>query len=176
MNDAPQTRNLPVRILLGIADVIITAFVLADAAARPIYRPLYEAVARLALIRRMETLVARMPRSVILVVLAVPFFGVEPLKILGLIWIGEGRLAAGLGMLVFAYATGFILVERVYHAGRDKLLTIEWFATCIRFASRIKDRVLDQVRATAAWRVAMETARGARAFAKRLVSRPATRT
>jgi hypothetical protein len=168
-----QTRSLLVRALLGVADLAVAAFVIGAELVRPLYRPLYEALARLALVRRMEAAVARLPRYAILVLLAVPFLGVEPLKVLGVVWMAEGHLWRGLALLAGAYLVSFVLVERIYHAGRAKLLTIGWFATVIGFAVRVRAALLARVRATRAWQVATASAARIRASVRRLIARTA---
>ena len=172
--DAMQhLRALLGRILLGVADVVVAAFVIGAELARPLYRPLYDALSRLALVRRIEAAIARLPPYGILVLLAVPFAGVEPLKLLGVIWMAEGHVWPGLALLAGAYLGSFVLVERIYHAGREKLLTIGWFAQAIGFATRIREALLSRLRGLRAWQVAVDTARRARAFVRRLVTRNA---
>ena len=157
--------------LRGVLNVVVGLFVLLDELARPLYRPLLNWVASLRAIEAMERQVAKLPPYAILVVLAVPFFGVEPLKILGFMWMGTGKPAAGLLMLVFAYAVGFILVERVYNAGRDKLMTIGWFARIMDFVVRIRDAVLARMKQTRAWLVARRYSLKARIMLRRAVSK-----
>jgi hypothetical protein len=164
MNDQ---RPWPLRVLLAVANVVVAAFVLADEIARPIYRPAYEALVRLRAIRRLEAWVSRLPPYGALLALAVPFVGVEPLKIIGVYWFGTGHFVLGLATLVFAYLAGFVLVERTYHAGREKLLTIGWFAACIGFVAGIRDRVMASVRSTRAYALAADVAAGARDMAGR---------
>ncbi|WP_238314044.1 hypothetical protein [Methylobacterium crusticola] len=164
---------MPVRALLGLADVAVAIFVVSAELARPLYRPLYEALSRLALVRRLEAGISRLPRFAILGLLAVPFFGVEPLKLLGVIWIAEGHLWRGLALLAGAYLGSFLLVERIYHAGRAKLLTIGWLAAAIGFSARVREALLARARATRAWQVAAAAAGRARAFVRRLLARTA---
>ena len=160
-------RPWPVRVLLAVANVVVAVFVLADEIARPLYRPAYEALVRLRAIQRLEAWVSRLPPYGALLALAVPFVGVEPLKVLGVYWLGTGHLAAGLATLVFAYLAGFVLVERTYQAGRERLLTIRWFAACIRFVSGVRDRVTAVARGTRAYAFAASVAASARDAGRR---------
>ncbi|ACA15143.1 conserved hypothetical protein [Methylobacterium sp. 4-46] len=169
----PPSRSLPLRALIALADVAVAAFVIGIELLRPLYRPLYEALSRLALVRRLEAGVARLPRFAILALLAVPFLGVEPLKLVGVVWIAEGRPGRGLALLAGAYLVSFVLVERIYHAGRAKLLTIGWFAVAIGFAARVRGALLAYARATRAWGMAAATARRVRALLRRLIARAA---
>lgn len=140
---------------------LIAVPLLAEALARPAYRPVLQAVSRLTFLKRLERWIATKPRWLILAVLAVPFFGVEPLKVVGLLWIGEGLILRGAGLLAFAYGTSFVLVERIYHAGRDKLRTYRWLAVSLDFVTGIRDTVLANLRMTRAWQMAEGMARTA---------------
>jgi hypothetical protein len=149
------------RVLSAGGRGVIAIPLLADALARPAYRPLLRALARLTILQRLERWVATKPRWFILAVLAVPFLGVEPLKVLGLVWIGEGLILRGIGLLGFAYGASFVLVERIYHAGRDKLRSYRWLAACVDVAVGIRDAALASLRTTRAWQIAEETSRAA---------------
>ena len=162
------------RALLLPFEILVAALLLVDEVARPVYRPLIRWVARLKVVARLEAAVRPLPRGVILILLAVPFAVAEPLKILGLFWIGTGRITAGVATLVFAYAASFLLVERVYHAGREKLLTIAWFAAVIGFIVQVRDALLARIRATRLWSAAATVARGVRAGVARLLGRDLT--
>lgn len=173
MTPRPRRRALPARALLGLANVAVAAFVVGVELARPLYRPLLEALERLALVRRAEAAVAGLPRYAILGLIAIPFLGAEPLKVLGVVWVAEGRPVAGVAMLAFAYGASLVLVERIYAAGRGKLLTIGWLAACIGFAARIRDGVLARARALPAWKAAAAASRRASLLARRLLGRTA---
>jgi hypothetical protein len=147
----PPKQPLPLRILLAVAKGVLAGLVLLDEAARPLYRPLSRWIARLRIVARMEEAVARLPRLAILIVLAVPFVVAEPLKLVGLLLMARGRVVAGLVILALAYLASFLLVERIYHAGRDKLLTYRWLAWLMGMIVSIRERLLAWVRASAAY-------------------------
>jgi len=107
--------------------------------------------------------VARLPRFVILVLLLVPLAIAEPLKIYGLLQIGQGHLVRGVLILALAYLASFLLIERIYDAGKSKLMTIGWFAWVINFIAWIRAAILDWLKATPVW--------GAIAATKALVAR-----
>lgn len=148
--------------LLGIARGVLTAFVLLDEIARPFYRPLAAWIASLRIVARAETAIARLPRLAILILLAIPFAVAEPLKIVGVIMIGRGQVAAGLAVLALAYLASFLLVERIFHAGRDKLLSYAWLAWGVAVLADIRNRLLGWVRTSAAWRRAVAWRDGVR--------------
>lgn len=64
-------------------------------------------------------------------------------------------------------------MERIYDAGRDKLLAIGWLARIIRVVSRIRETLLSRLRALPAWQAAKVTVSRARARLHRLFARNA---
>ena len=167
----PPPRPRYQRILLARGRGIIAVPLFADALARPAYQPLLRLLSRLPILQRLERWVAAKPRWLILAILAVPFLGVEPLKVLGLIWIGEGLILRGVALLAFAYGASFLLVERLYRAGRGKLRSYRWLAVCIDFAVGIKDAVLTSLRTTRAWQTAEGAARAAAKSVRAMLQR-----
>jgi len=115
------------QILLLPFNVVVAVLILLDEVARPIYRPLARWLGSLRLVERIEARIAGLNRYVILVLLAVPFAVAEPLKVYGVLMLGEGHFVRGVVILALAYLASFLLIERIYHAGRDKLLSIRWF-------------------------------------------------
>ena len=74
-----------------------------------------------------------------------PFAVAEPLKLLGLLMMAGGRARTGLVVFGFAHLVSFLLVERIYHAGRDKLLTYGWLAWTMALLDRLRRRALGYV-------------------------------
>jgi hypothetical protein len=110
---------LPVRVVVAI-------LVLISEVIRPVYRPFVRWVSALPFVVHFSDLVSALPRGVILVLFAIPFAIAEPLKVYALILMAKGHLIVGLTIIVFAYLMSFVLVERIFHAGREKLLTYAW--------------------------------------------------
>src|SRR5262245_7268500 len=111
------------RAVLLIVQGVLSVLILLDELARPLYRPIADWVAQRRFVAQAEAAIARMPRLAILLTLAVPFAIAEPLKLIGLLLVADGKIVSGAVLLVFAYLASFLIVERIYHAGRDKLLT-----------------------------------------------------
>ncbi|CAM5764571.1 hypothetical protein LMIY3S_01192 [Labrys miyagiensis] len=151
------------RLLLIPLQIVVGFIVVIDELARPIYRPLIRRFAELHVVEAAEAAVARLPRFVILVLLLVPLAIAEPLKIYGLLQIGQGHLVRGVLILALAYLASFLLIERIYDAGKSKLMTISWFAWVINFIAWIRAAILDWLKATPVW--------GAIAATKALVAR-----
>ena len=127
MPDIPSSPLLW-RIAVLLFEALAAIILLIDALARPLYRPLVDWVASFRFIERMEQAIAPLPRLVILILFGVPFAIAEPLKLVALVIIAHGHIIFGVVVLILAYLATFLIVERIYHAGRDKLLTYRWFA------------------------------------------------
>jgi hypothetical protein len=139
---------------LAVLRGVLTVLVLLDEIARPLYRPLADWIAGLRIVARAEAAIAKLPRLAILVLLAIPFAVAEPLKIVGLVLVGRGQVAAGLALLALAYLASFLVVERIFHAGREKLMSYGWLAWGVILLARIRARLLDWIRGSTAWRAA----------------------
>ncbi|PZP52997.1 MAG: hypothetical protein DI595_05065 [Agrobacterium fabrum] len=129
-------------LVFPIRAIIVFVLVL-DGIFRPLYRPVITAISGLTFIKRLENRIARLPRLAILLCLAVPFAIAEPMKIVGLVLIAHGAFKSGLALTILAHLSTFLIVERIYHAGREKLLTYGWLAWImryVRFARSFYDR------------------------------------
>lgn len=128
---------------------LISFLILFDELVRPLYRPAVRWLSERRFVARAEAAIARMPRFAILALLVAPFAVVEPLKLVSLIVIARGHVVGGLIMLGLAHLASFVIVERIYHAGREKLLTIGWFARGMAVITDLRRRALDWVRRSA---------------------------
>jgi hypothetical protein len=128
--------TLPIRFLIGLV-------IVADAAARPLYRPIMDWIASWKVMEPLEAFVARLPRFAILILFAVPFAVAEPLKVFALLLMASGKVVVGLPLLIFSYLVTFLLVERIYHAGREKLLSYGWFAWAMGYVCQIRERLVE---------------------------------
>ncbi|QTK82792.1 Hypothetical protein AT6N2_L2120 [Agrobacterium tumefaciens] len=131
------------RILVFPIRAIIVLALILDGIFRPLYRPVIRAISRITFIQKLQTRIARLPRLAILLCLAVPFAIAEPMKIVGLVLIAHGAFKSGVVLTVLAHLSTFLIVERIYHAGKEKLLTYGWLAWImryVRFARAFYDR------------------------------------
>lgn len=160
MSQSPQNPvgGLP-QLLISI--VVVPVLVL-DAILRPLYGPLLRAIVRLRLLAAILAQVTRLPPYGILFVLAVPFVIAEPMKLVALYWMGTGHLIMGSATLVLAYGMSFILVERIYDAGREKLMRILGLCRLMSWVTDHRDAFLVWLRATRVW----QQAQSVQAFAR----------
>jgi hypothetical protein len=170
MSETSSRQPLALRVVLWPVRAVIAVLVICDELARPAYRPVIRWFAGLALVHRMEALVARLPPYAVLLVLAVPLVAVEPLKVIGVIWMGTGRFVPGLLMLAFAYGAGFLVIERIYEAGREKLFQIRWFAVAMGYVIRVRDAALAWARSTAVYQAGRRLAADVREMRVRMVA------
>jgi hypothetical protein len=148
-------RKTLVKLLLIPLDLVVGLAILLDEMLRPLYRPAIAWFASLKLVARLEDAIGRLPPYGALVALAIPFAIVEPLKLLGLLFLARGAFTAGIVTTAIGHLAGFLLVERVYHAGRAQLLTIPWFARIMGWIDAIRQTVIGRIKASAAWRRAV---------------------
>jgi hypothetical protein len=140
--NSPSPLKIFQRVFVWVFEAVAVIILVLDAVARPIYRPIHEWLTNSRAMHRFTALIAPLPRPVILVLFAVPFAIAEPLKVLALLLIARGRLVSGIVLMVFAYLMTFLVVERIYHAGRDKLLTYPWFKWAMDTIVLVRDALL----------------------------------
>lgn len=150
------------RLLLVPVDLVVALVIVLDELARPLYRPLLAWFGAFRIVARIEAVIGRLPPYGVLALLAVPFAVAEPLKLLSLVLLARGAWFGGIVLMAIGHLTSFLLVERIYHAGRAQLLTIGWFARCMAWLDRIREVVVERVKASAAWRRAAALVRAVR--------------
>ncbi len=131
-----------------------TIYFLIDDVVLAAVRPIVAWASRLRLFARLGEAIHRLPPYPTLVLFLVPFVVLEPFKLWALWLIGTGRFGPGAVMLATSHLVSIVLVERLFHATRDKLLAIGWFARIHGWVMTLYDLSLGRLRATAAWRIA----------------------
>jgi hypothetical protein len=136
---------------------LLSALILLDEIVRPLYRPIARWVAERRFVAQAEAAIARLPRLAILILLAVPFAIAEPLKLVGLVLIAREQVGPGATVLILAHLASFLIVERIYHAGRDKLLTYRWLAWIMTLLDSLRTPMLAWLKASPVYALAMQT-------------------
>ena len=137
--------------------VAATIYFLIDDVVLAVVRPIVARLAEMRIFARLAEALHRLPPYPTLVLFLVPFVVLEPFKLWGLWLLGTGHFGSGAAMLAVSHLTSIVLVERLFHATRDKLLTIGWFARTYAWVMALYDWSLGRLRATVAWRVASAT-------------------
>lgn len=150
------------------AEALIVLYLAANAVVAPLYRPILRWFSKLRFVIRLQDLVATLPPYGILALLVIPFAIAEPAKLYAVILFATGHEMVGVVIFVLAYFVTFVVVERVYSAGRDKLRTIPWFARLTDWLFAFRDQVLAWARATEAWAFFARTERRVAAIVKQL--------
>jgi hypothetical protein len=152
-----------------IATVIVLFWTALDILIFQPLRPLIAWLSRLKFFETIGALIGRTPPYGVLVLLAVPFVLIEPLKIVALYWIATGLVIRGAILMVFSYVLSILTLDRIYHAGRGPLMRIGWFARLMAWIVGLRDMALGGVKATAAWKWASARARSVRQWARSFV-------
>lgn len=150
------------------AEIIVALFVIADAIIRPLFRPIVRFLSSLEIMRRIERWIDRRHPYTILVLLGVPFAIAELTKVLGVFLMSEGHFHTGMTLFIGAYVVSILVCERIFHAGKNRLLTIRWFAIGYGWVLSIKDAIFGWLRETRVWRFAADVKRRAGASFQRL--------
>ncbi|MEO8756707.1 MAG: hypothetical protein ABI398_02985 [Devosia sp.] len=157
-------------IVRAIATIVVVIWSVFD---EVLFRPLRPVVAWLSRLRLFETiggLIARTPPYGVLLLLAVPFVLIEPLKVVALYLIATGVFIRGVLLLIFSYVLSIFTLDRIYHTGHSQLMKIVWFARIMGWIGGIRDRAFGWVKATPAWLAAAATARAVRDWFRSLVN------
>lgn len=147
---APPTRRParnPVVAALRLAFRLVCGVViLLDELVRPLYRPLLRRIAALRLMQMFEAWVGRRSPYAVLVLIGAPYVIVEPLKFLALIRIADGHVKTGTLAFLFAHLVSFVLIERVFSAGRAQLMTLRPMAWLIVTAGAVRASIVGWLR------------------------------
>jgi len=105
--------------------------------------------------RQQDHLLSRLRRSIeglgpyqSLVLLVIPASLVEPLKLAAVAIAGDGHWITGTIVIVCAYATSLLLVERLFRIVKPKLLTLPRFARLWNWLIALRGRALGWFRCT----------------------------
>lgn len=102
-------------------------------------------------ITRLESWIASLSPYAALSIFLLPSLLLLPVKILALVAIAHGHPTLGLLIVLSAKVLGTTLVARLYTLTRRALTSLAWFVRWRDALLRFKDRMISQLRATAAW-------------------------
>ncbi|CAO3377899.1 hypothetical protein [Azospirillum argentinense] len=137
-------RRVVLRPLLSVAALV---YFLIDAVALEAVRPLAAWIGRQRFAERLAARIRRLGPYPTLALFVIPLVVLEPLKPVALYLMGTGHPVQGTLLLGGVELVKVTLVERLFHIGKDKLLTIPAFAWCY---VRVK-RWLDWLTALPPW-------------------------
>jgi hypothetical protein len=112
-------------ILYFLLDAIFLSFI----------RPIFRVLARLGLFDKLTRAIESLGPYTTLALFVVPLAVLEPAKPVGLYLIAEGHYVHGVIVIAGAELMKMAIVERIYHIGKPKLMTIPLFARVHDFAA-----------------------------------------
>lgn len=171
MTSTPQNPVLGALRAIGrfVVGIFVVGYAILDTLLFPLFRPLIRYLSRLRLFEAIGALLLKLPPYLVLLILAVPFVVLEPLKVFALYWFALGHLIQGGILLVIAHGASILTLERLYHAGRPQLMRIGWFARVMNWLGALRAAALNFAKSTAAWKWAAETASAVREWFRRVV-------
>jgi hypothetical protein len=113
--------------------VVAAIYFVVDALAFSVLKPLLRKIANLGLFAFIVRWVASLSPYATLALFLIPLILLEPVKPLSTYLVASGQLKLGMFVLVVGEILKIMTVERIFHIGREKLLTIKTFALVYHF-------------------------------------------
>jgi hypothetical protein len=126
-------RTILKTILEPFVIVVAAVYFVIDAFALSILKPLLRKIANLRLFKFIAPWIASLGPYPTLALFLIPLVLLEPVKPLSAYAIASGHFLIGVLVLVFGEVLKIAIVERIFHIGRDKLMTIKAFAWIYNF-------------------------------------------
>ena len=134
------------------------------------WRPLTAFVGRLATwppLARLEARVREAPPRIALLLFLLPAVALFPIKLFALWIIHLGHAVLGITVIVVAKLLGTAIVGRLFILTESQLMRFAWFARALGWWRTTKQRVMDALRRSAAWRTARRLKTRWRAWRRR---------
>jgi hypothetical protein len=126
----PKKSRRVARAFKPIIIVFAALYFLIDAVFISLIKPLGRWLSKLPIFARIDGLIRSLGPYPTFALFAVPLVVLEPIKPVGLYLIAEGKVVHGTVLIAIGEIAKITIVERIFHAGRDKLMTIPAFAWC----------------------------------------------
>ena len=167
-----ETKKGPLQIVGHVlAQVVVGIYVIVDSILGPLFRPLMRWLSGLQVIKTVEAAIGSLPPYAVLVLFLIPLALEEVIKFYGLILLGSGHIVSGLLLYIGAHVFAILVCERIFSAGKAKLMTIGWFARLFHWLMGYKDRLVAWFKTTETYRRAERLKEQARALFVRLKGR-----
>ena len=129
-----MTRTILKTILEPFVIVLVAVYFVIDALALSILKPLLRKLSNLQVFKFIAPWIASLGPYPTLALFLVPLILLEPVKPLSAYLVASGQFKLGMLVLVVGEILKITFVERIFHIGRDKLMTIKAFAWTYNFA------------------------------------------
>ena len=113
--------------------VVAAIYFIVDALALSVLNPLLRRIANLGLFAFVARWIASLSPYATLALFLIPLILLEPVKPLSAYLVASGQFKLGIFVLVVGEILKVTTVERIFHIGREKLLTIKAFALVYHF-------------------------------------------
>jgi hypothetical protein len=108
--------------------IVAVVYFLIDALFLFIIRPISKRLANLPIFSLLGSWIASLNPYAVLALFVIPLVLLEPLKPVGIYRIASGHFVSGVVILSLGELLKITIVERIFHIGREKLMTIPIFA------------------------------------------------
>lgn len=149
MPERTMVRRWIKRLATPIVVAVAVIYFLIDVLVLSLLRPLLERIAALRSLARVRAWIESLGPYPTLALLLVPIILLEPVKPVGLYLLATGQLVAGTGILATGEILKIVIVERLFHVAKPKLMTIRAFAAVLIYAAGW----IDWLQALPPWRL-----------------------
>ncbi|WP_439368953.1 hypothetical protein [Bradyrhizobium sp. DASA03120] len=146
------------RILKPVTYILAAIYFLVDAVFMAVARPIARWIGRHLEFRRLRAWIKSLPPYPSLALFSVPVIILEPIKPLAAYFAATGQFVSGAATFIVGELLKLVLVERLFHLTRDKLMRIPAFAWAYGKYAAAKA----WLQATEAWRAIRALARAAK--------------
>lgn len=129
-------------------------------------------VAKARVFRWIEARLAKLPPYAAMAVFLIPGLMLLPVKIAALWMMTHGHAGLGVAIIVGAKLLGTAIVVRIFAVCRPALFTIHWFRKTYEWLNRIKTKVYDAIKSSAAWKKAVEWKNAIKRMVRHFLPRP----
>ncbi|MCY2957734.1 MAG: hypothetical protein NT107_11935 [Planctomycetota bacterium] len=111
-------------------------------------------IARLPILRRLETWVRRLPPWAAMVAFILPVLILLPVKVMAFWFLATGHVRSGVLVFIGGKVLGTALLARLFTLTKPALLQVAWFCRCFAWFTSVRDRVYLYVKSLRAMQVA----------------------
>lgn len=155
------------RLLRGIFTLLVALVLLFEEWGWEPLAALIAWVAKLPLLRQIETLIRDLSPWAALATFLIPTLTLLPVKLFAVYLFGSGHATLGLLLLLSAKLVGTAILARLFQLTQPALMRLTWFARLYLRWKHWKDELLQQVRASALWRMGQKFKANAKATVAR---------
>ncbi len=155
------------RILKPVTYILAAIYFLVDAVFMAVARPVSRWLARHFEFKRLRAWIKSLPPYPSLALFSVPVIILEPIKPVAAYLVATGQFLSGVAAFVGCELLKLVLVERLFHLTRDKLMRIPAFAWVYGKFTEMKT----WLQATEAWRAIRALSRAAKDYVARIRAR-----